>query len=281
MAAKKPAPKSAAPKKPASTAVAKTAAPAAASLKLPPGSDIIVADQPAYLATMNTARGSENVGMEDLVIPRLEVIQALSPQVDPNAAEFDESFKQGDLTNSVTNQNYGREVMVIPIQYTKQWLVWKDRKQGGGFFGAYPNDQEAQDRAEQEGGEKAGVSVIDTPVHFCLLINRETGGVEEIVISMPRTKAKISRQWNTMVRLAGGDRFSRVYRVGTQGEKNQKGSYFNYTVAQSGFPVKQLYDRALALFEQLVAGQRHVVMDVKGMDGGGSDHSEEDGNTEM
>lgn len=237
---------------------------------------IVIQDQMPDYIKQESARGSENVGTEDLVIPRLEVVQALSPCLDKSSGDYVPGAEIGMLMNSVTNQLYGAEVFVVPVHYSKQWLVWRERKQGGGFRGAYPNAEEARDRVEQEGGKAAGYEAIDTPTHLCLLLNRETGQAEEIIISMPRTKAKISRQWNSMVKLAGGDRFARVYRITTAKEKNPKGEFYNYVVAQSGFPGKPVYAAAEKLYEAIKAGSRNVVMDTKGFEPG-----EEGGDTDM
>lgn len=237
------------------------------------GALVLVQDQvPEHLkASMESTRGNENVATEDLVIPRLEVVQAISEAMDPASAGYIEGAKVGDLINSVTNQNYGREVFVVPVSYSKQFLVWKDRKAGGGFFGSYSNMEDAQKRADAEGGTKAQVEVIDTPTHLCLIIDRERGKAEEIMISMPRTKAKISRQWNSMVKMAGGDRFSRVYKVATAQEKNTKGTFANYTVMQSAFPAKSLFLQAEKLYEFVKSGARNIVMDTKGFNAGDED----------
>jgi len=227
----------------------------------------------------DTQRGSENVTQDDIIIPRLEIVQALSPAVKDGDPGYLPEARPGMLINSVTKQLYGKEVMVVPVMYNKQWLVWRKRKDkdnkpiAGGFFGAYPTPEEARDRMNQEGGEANNIEVIDTPQHLCLLVNFGSGSVDEVMVSMPRTKAKVSRQWNSMVRLAGGDRFSRVYRIATALEKNSAGQdYYNYVVAQHGFPAKMLYDRAEKLYEQIQAGTRRMAMDV-------SDFEEMDGHT--
>jgi hypothetical protein len=240
---------------------------------------VMVQDQAPDYIKQDSQRGSENVTTDDIVIPRLEVIQALSPAVKDGDPGFIEGARPGMLMNSVTKQVYGKEVMVVPIYYTKQWLVWKKRKDEngkpleGGFFGAYNSPMEAEDRKQQEGGDANHIEIIDTPQHLCLLINMSTGSIDEVMISMPRTKAKISRTWNSMVRLAGGDRFSRVYRIAAQLEKKTQGDYYNFVVAQSGFPAKTLYERAEKLYTQVQSGQRNVVMDVDGFsEGEGSTH---------
>ncbi len=238
---------------------------------------IMVQDEvPEYIGTEQ--RGSENIGQDDLVIPRLEIIQALSPQVKQGDAKYIEEAKAGMLVNSVSQQLYGREAFVIPVMFIKQWLVWgkrkwideqgREQKSEGGFFGAFNTPEEANARMEAEvkdnGVNARAIEVIDTPQHLCLLVDPNTGRVEEVMISMAKTKSKISRQWNSLIRMNGGDRFSRVYRIGTAMEKNKQGEdYLNFTVTKLGFPAKPLYLRAEELYKQMQAG-RAVTMDVTG-----------------
>lgn len=213
---------------------------------------------PDFLKNQTTARGSENVGADDLVIPRLELVQDLSPcrkKSDPN---YIEGIEEGMLYNNVTRQNYGTEALVIPVFFRKEWLIWKDRNEGGGFRGAFATEAEANAAmADLEDGDKC--EVVDTAQHFCLLIQPETGKVEEIVISMNKSKMKVSRKWNSLIRMNGGDSFARVYRVGTVSEKNSKNQdYYNLVISPAGFPTKELYERAEKLYDAIAAGAVQV-----------------------
>ena len=122
-------------------------------------------DVPDYIK--NEQRGSENVGQEDIVIPRLEIVQALSPAMKEGDPGYIPEARAGMLMHSVTKQLYGKEVVVIPVIYMKQHLVWKARKdkQGkaleGGFFGAYNSEQEARERAEAEALGEARPHAVD------------------------------------------------------------------------------------------------------------------------
>lgn len=224
-------------------------------------------------------RGNENVGVEDLVVPRLIVLQALSPELEQGNAKYIAGAKAGDLVNSVTGKVYGSKVYIVPVDYSKQWLVWRDRKQGGGFFGAFPDQIAAQARADEEGGKEKGVEVMDTPTHLCLLVDFDSNSIDEIILSMPRTKAKVSRQWNSMIRLAGGDRFSKVYAVSTALEKNKRQeAYHNFVIASSGMPAKPLYQRAEKLYMQVKSGGRTIKMDTSDLNAGGDPQG--DGNTD-
>lgn len=228
------------------TAVAKTT---------PAGQVAMFSDEvPDFLKNQTTARGSENVGADDLVIPRLELVQDLSPcrkKQDPN---YIDGIEEGMLYNNVTRQNYGMETLVIPVFFRKEWLIWKNRDAGGGFRGAFNIETEAKiAMAELDDGDEC--EVVDTAQHFCLLIQPENGKVEEIVVSMNKSKMKVSRKWNSLIRMNGGDSFSRIYRIGTVSEKNNKNQdYYNFVVSPAGFPSKELYDRAEKLYDAIASG---------------------------
>ncbi len=215
-----------------------------------------VETMPDFLRGKTSTRGTENVGAEDLVIPRLELVQSLSPcrkKTDPN---YIEGAEEGLLYNNVTRQLYGNSVSVIPVMFRKEWIIWKNRDSGGGFRGAYDTEHEANLAIAQleDGGD---CEAVDTAQHFCLLVNPD-GKVEEIVISMSKSKAKISRRWNSLIRMNEGDSFSRVYKMGAVSEEGQKGDYYNFTIAQAGFPTEQLYKRAEDLYESITKGKVKV-----------------------
>lgn len=232
-----------------------------------------LAEMPDYLREkQGSARGQENVQAEDLVIPRLEVVQDLSPARKKSDPNYIEGAEEGMLYNNVTRELYGKDVMVIPVGFVKEWLIWKDREKGGGFRGAFPSQADAE--AARDGLEDGDdCEVVDTNQQFCLLVKPD-GTAEEIVVSMAKSKAKVSRKWNSLIRLANGDSFSRIYRLSAVEDKNNKNqSFYNIGVAAAGFPPEHLYRRAEKMYEAIVKG--HVVAD-RGSDtegtsaGGGS-----------
>lgn len=246
----------------------------------PKSAMVLVTDQVPDHIKPGGGRGNEKVGVDDLVIPRLEIVQGLSPAMKPGDPGFIKGAQQGMLNNSVTRELYGDTVHLVPVYYSKQYLVWRNRKKAAdlkidsasnGFFGAFSTPEEAEARAKAEGGEAKAIEVVDTPTHLCMLLNMDTGKIEEIMVSMPKTKAKISRQWNSMSKLAGGDRFSRVYRLGSNLQKNQLGDFYNFTVAPAGFPSKDVYALAESLYTKVAEGKVRTVMDTSHMETGDAD----------
>ena len=217
-------------------------------------------DVPEYLkGAQHASRGSENVGADDIVIPRIEIVQNTSPCKDESDASYIPGASEGQMFNVVTRELYGKETYIIPIFYRKEYLIWKKREKGasgGGtsdFQGSFETEEDAESaRLKLEQADK--YEVIDTPVHFCLLLNTKSGRVEEVVLSMSRTKNKVSRKWNSLIKMNGGDRFSRVYRLYTVREENDFGKFFNYGVSVAGFPSLQVFKQAESLYNLISSG---------------------------
>lgn len=201
-------------------------------------------------------RGSENVDLNDVTIPRLEVIQSLSPQRKKNDPEYIEGAEEGMMFNSATRELYQGSVYICPVYFRKEWVIWKDRNAGGGFKGAFSSPEEAN-AALMELENPQGHDIVDTHQHFCLLVG-EDGSISEVVMSMSRSKMKVSRNLNTQVRLAGGDRFSRIYKVSVVEDKSDKGEYFNYKIEQLGYAPENVFKAAEETYEAVKGGARDV-----------------------
>lgn len=220
---------------------------------------------PAYIKQGGPSRGNENVGTSDLVIPRLEIAQLLSPCLKESKPEYIAECREGDVYNTVTRGIYPREtgVLVIPILYKKEYLVWKDRKEGGGFRGSFPTIDEANARIAGE-QDAQFLTAAETGQQLVLVVN-EDGTTDEsmlAMVSMSRTKLKVSKNWNSLIRLNGGDRFSRVYRLITSDEQNNNGDeYKNFQVMAAGFPDEAAYKLAEAVYESVASGALQYKMD--------------------
>jgi hypothetical protein len=225
--------------------------------------EVVTDAVPDYLKDKMGTRGAENVGADDMIIPRIELIQALSPARNKKDSAYIEGAEEGMLYNNVTRQLYGENAAVVPVYYAKQFLVWKDRKAGGGgsngFRGAFASRELAEMAIAKLGEE--GLEVSDTAQHF-VLVRLVSGEWQEAVISMAKSKAKVSKRWNSLIRLAGGDSFSRAYKLSAVTETNARNeSYFNFSVTPLGFVKEEVYKRAEALYETIRAGGAKVSAD--------------------
>jgi hypothetical protein len=107
----------------------------------------------------NDRRGFEDTKQTDVLIPRLALAQALSPQVtdgDPNRIE---GLKVGDLFNSVSREIYGREVFVQLLRKMPlRAMQFNPVEDGGGV--ADPDVPLNDDRCKWHDDEKPVATVF-------------------------------------------------------------------------------------------------------------------------
>ena len=73
---------------------------------------------------------------------------------------------------------------------------------------------------------------------------------------MAKTKAKASRMWNSLVRINGGARFSRLYTIGGAPEQNRAGQeYYSLQVRNAGYVSEPIFKRAGEVYDLIRAGR--------------------------
>lgn len=199
--------------------------------------------------------GSEDVGAKDMIMPRVDVLQALSPQINKKKPEFIEGAEQGQIFNTVTGEIYGDSVTFIPVMFRKEFVVWKDRDAGGGFCGAFKTLAEANE-AIVAMPNPAEYEAVESHQHFAILLTEH--GPEEAVFSMTKSKLKVSRALNTLIQIAGVDRFAKAYRLDAAEATSDKGDYWSLKAHAAGFVSKELYQRGQELYGMIKDGAADV-----------------------
>lgn len=229
-----------------------------------------LAERPDYMG--DQSRGSEEVTIQDITIPRLSMVQDLSPQRKKNNAEYIEGCEEGMLFNTVTLELYPSHVIFVPVYFRLEWLVWKHRDSGGGLQGVCATQEEAvalvaaHPLAGQMTEKNDSVlEVQDTAQHFGLIVDPnspvDNPKATEIVVSMSRSQLKPSKQLNSQIRIVGGDRFERYYRLSAVQVDGARGEYYNWKVEQLGFVSEAIFAQAESLYESVVSGKRDVERD--------------------
>ena len=209
------------------------------------------AQLPSYIK-QGQNRGNENVSNEDLQLPRIDVLQALSPQINKKKDEYIEGAEVGMLFNTLTGELYPDGVGITPVSFVKRHLVWVDRKKDseGGLRGVFDTADEAERFVEEQSDEDK-LEVVPTAEHLVLLDDGT-----EVILSMAKSKMKVSRKFNSLVRLNAGDRFSRRYLMTTVDDKSSQGEFQNIALNNSGFPSEEVYFKAEALYEAIASGAK-------------------------
>lgn len=217
--------------------------------------DVALASQgglPADMAAMgidifgDANLGNENVGQDDVTIPRLKVAQALSPEIKKQKSEYIDGAEEGSIFNSATKELYSTPLTVVNVAYVRRFIEWIPREKGGGLVNANHEESILEQCTRNEKGDYMlpnGNEIVVTPEHFVILVKPD-GTWENAVLSMSGSKAKISRSWNTAIRnvkvknpatgkFVNPARFYQSFTLETVPETNDRGDFFNWKVTQS------------------------------------------------
>jgi len=82
---------------------------------------------PAHLAKYSK-KGTEGIGVEDIAIPRIALLQAISREVAEGLG------RPGDFYHLLSDDNLGNELRIIPIITTKAYMLFRPRETGGGLI---------------------------------------------------------------------------------------------------------------------------------------------------
>lgn len=151
----------------------------------------------------DSGAGVDDMGMDDVAVPYLYVLQSNSPQVNPDADAYIEGAKPGMFYNNVSNEVYdGRNegLIVIPCAYERKYVEWVPRDSGGGYVADH--DIESGILSETTPNDKGipclsnGNLIVETAYHYVYFKNPNDGQWDQIIIPMKSTFLKKSRRWN-------------------------------------------------------------------------------------
>jgi hypothetical protein len=224
--------------------------------------------------------GRETMGLSDLALPYLAILQALSPQVVKANPKRIPDAEEGDLFNTVTQDLYaGSEgVTVVPCAYQRANVEWMPRDSGGGFVAQHIGDEILSRTTRDERGFDVlqnGNLVITTAYYYCLLV--EPGHNSPVVLSMARTQLKKARRWNSVM---GGIQatapdgsvfnppmFSHLYKVTTVPEAKKNYNWFGFNIEMvSMIQDSGLYHAARKLAVDVSKGLVKAAVPEQGLD---------------
>jgi len=160
--------------------------------------------------------GLEDITKEDVLIPRLALAQALSPQVTEGDPAFIEGLKVGSLFNSMTGEIYGKEVFVQIIRKDPpRAMEFYPQDDGGGVKD--PNVPLNDPRLKWgEDGEKPVATL------FRDYIARLLPSGEMIALSFKSSGIKVAKALNGLLLLRGRAIYAGRYKITTAVELKPK-----------------------------------------------------------
>lgn len=232
---------------------------------------------PAYLQRRTTeAQGLENVGQQEMVLPRLGLCQSMTPQRKRSDPKFIEGLTEGDYFNTITQAVYGPKVFVIPLFFFRSRILFNPMEEGGGLrcqafdarvgVGDPGGDCDRCPLAQFQKDAKPACSLFYNYVSLVLDDPARTPAVADMaVVSFKSTGLKVSRQWNSLMRLRGTDAFAGVYELSSASMRNDVGEWHQTVIKNAGWATETQYKIGLSLYhlakEMQTAGRLKVELE--------------------
>lgn len=206
--------------------------PGAGALAIPTGYDWVQEERDAF------DRG-------DLVVPFVRILQDLSPQVKKRDPAYIDGADVGMIFNTATAQlTPGEEgIVIVPVKYQHNVTEWVPRGAGGGFVADHGDNLAILNEARKN--EKGtlvlpnGNELVEAALYYALQIEGDLPP-SHIVLAMTGFGWRAARNWNTqmsLLKVRGPDGawlvnppvFVGAWRLRTQPEQNDKGSFFRWS----------------------------------------------------
>lgn len=223
---------------------------------------------PEWAKEYSGPMGTENIDNDDVNIPRLKLGQSMTPEVK------DGLVKDGDMFHSITKDvliPVGAQGIVIPVCYVKEYVLWRDRNDGGGIFarakravdengnvryawdkpnsvfttkikGAVKVEWRTKRFIDEDGlGEFGSMIPGDkesqpaATAHFNYVMYMPENG-QMVAVSLNRSSAKKAKDLNAMLKMGSAPMFMRCFKLGAIPDQNDAGDkFYNYSIVPAGF----------------------------------------------
>lgn len=206
--------------------------------------------------------GFENVSANDVAIPYLKVLQALSPEL--RGVTKVAGAEEGLIINTVTGQLM-KEARIIPCAFKKSYVEWTPREAGGGLVKEHTDEKILEKTKKNERNQDVlpnGNLIVTTAYHYVLVLAE--GGFERALIAMSSTQLKKSRRWlgqMMSLQVKVGDKsftpppFSHSYHVGTGMETKDANSWYGWLINDPKMVQDRgIYDAAKKFGSDVTAG---------------------------
>lgn len=172
----------------------------------------------------NKPRGFDNEDAKDLLLPRIELLQGLSPAVQEGKG------KAGDLVNQISKSPLPTNIF-LPIAMHRKYIKWIPRDQGGGieYQTTDPNDPRVTE--DTKWGAHGTKPTCTAYMNFLVLLEKST---LPIVLSFSMTNYTEGRKLFTMCKMANCDMWLKKYKLATKAKTNNMGTWHVFDISEAG-----------------------------------------------
>ncbi|HEY1645796.1 MAG TPA: hypothetical protein VGF75_05505, partial [Candidatus Saccharimonadales bacterium] len=216
-------------------------------------------DVPEFLkAQKGHQAGMEDVEQSDIIMPRLGLCQALSPQRRSSDPNYLPDLKEGEFFNTVSGEIYGKEIDLICLFFFKNRIKYIDLKEGGGIDCSSPNAIDGGrispmgcascrfsawgNGAIDKESPEANEAPLCTLYHNYMCFLHEVSVPTPIALSYKSTGIKLSKQLLANVRITNLPMYSKTYHISSIIMRKDNNEWFEKKITPGAYVDKSLFD---------------------------------------
>ncbi len=220
--------------------------------------DLVKKENQAMMDSMNgVPLGFEDDNEGDMIIPRIKVINALSPERKDKLAD------EGDIINSLTVEKLNGKIFVPVFKFNSN-IEWKDRADGGGIH-CHARDGKrgfesdgtskmcAQCRRNEFDNTKVGREAIPKCTKYINFFGFIQGERMPIILSFSKTNYNEGRKLYSLARVSMQNMWNHGYTLESKLMAKGGNEWYNIVVAAAGATSNE--DRAFGM--ELFKSFRH------------------------
>lgn len=230
---------------------------------------------PDYLKDTAGETGLEGFSKEDIKIPRIKILQGMSPEV----RTYQGKAIPGNMWHTILNQQLQSPLRIVPITATKKVFVWTPKKDGGEMV-AFSSDAKTWDRGANTehkvdsirkgqtwkiGKDVASSGLLDfgssnsevensapaaTLIYEYLCLLPDMMNYSPVAISLSKTALPVARNFNTSILMLRKPISSIIASVSVIEQSGDDNVWYVPKIEIQGFAPKELYDAAKSMADQ-------------------------------
>jgi hypothetical protein len=208
-------------------------------------------------------RGKEDIDSRDVMLPRLALAQAMTPQTKRGNKAQIEGLLEGHIFNTLTEENFQDQVGIIVLKLNKTAHVFDE--QGKVIERDVPWDDPRCEFTEGPNGER--IQPAADRCYDFLVYTPQAESVKVAILRMKRTQIKVARRLNTLMQLTPGASWNAIYPVTTVVDTAGTNQFYNFKIGMGKKTTPEQRAAAEALFNTF-GGKTISVIDVVDTDEG-------------
>lgn len=266
---------------------------------------------PAFMRD-DVGRGTENLDRDDMEIPRLKLMQGLSPELQ----EYDQ-LRPGMFWHTASEHSFGSTFRAVPVFIEKRFMLWNPREAGGGILAraddgvhwSPANTEFTVKLDKKDGGATVKWRTADTVVqsglanwgsmnpddsnsppaatlmYNYLLAFPDNPDLDHAVLTFQRSSVKFGRRFNTKLRTIRAPIFGLIFEFSSFQDTNRSGQdFYNVNVRGDGRVQDEKLYNELRDLNQSLSERGLNIRDVESMqddaEGDNEDEDEPQGKTD-